>query len=591
MFVAAIGQKEGSWREEIPPKKPFQKIFHFGATPPRSAGRAIPEREAVVPTILIVDDNPVNRSFLATLLRYASYRLLEAADGAEALELTHKARPELVIADVLMPTMDGYEFVRQLRADPAVGHTAVIFYTAAYLEHEALALARACGVAYILAKPSAPQEILETVAAALGQPQAMPAPRVPAPSDETFDREHVRLLTNKLALKVDELQAVNGRLGALLELSRRLAAEHDPGSLVQICCDAAREIIGAQYAAIDIQPDDLQPLRYFRTSGIDGAAQLGDAPSGRGLLGRLLAEGRSMRVRDIAATPMRSFLGAPIVLNGHAYGILYLAEKLGADEFSADDEQIAVTLAAQLAVAYANAQLFAQVSAGNERLRTMSQQLVETQENERRAIARELHDEVGQSLTAALLNLQALADLPQSEPFPARIDDSMALIDRVLQQIRTMSLDLRPVLLDDLGLAPALSWLLDRQAERAGFVAEFRAEQADGRFPAAIESTCFRVLQEALTNVVRHARATRVSVTLRRQGAALQLHIRDDGIGFDVGAARERATRGQSLGLLGMQERIGLLGGLMQIVSSPADGTSIDVWLPLAPAGPDAVPA
>jgi signal transduction histidine kinase/CheY-like chemotaxis protein len=547
-------------------------------------------------TILIVDDHAVNRSFLVTLLGYARHHLLEATDGAAALDLTHTAQPDLVIADVLMPTMDGYEFVRRLRADPAIAQTPVIFYTAAYLEREAQALARACGVEYILAKPAVPQVILDTVAAALGHRQPAPAPRAAAPSDDAFDREHVRLLTNKLATKVDELTTVNSRLGALLDLSRRLAAEHDPASLVQTCCDAAREIIGAKYAAIDIHPDDLQPLRYFHTSGIGSAAhaRVGAFPAGRGLLGKLMAEGRPLRLRDIAVEPetaglppyhppMRSFMGAPIASAIRAYGILYLADKLGADEFSAEDEQVVVTLAAQMAVAYENAQLFAQVRSGSQRLRILSQQLVETQENERRSIARELHDEVGQSLTAALLNLQALADLPEPATLPARLDDSMALIDRVLQQIRTLSLDLRPALLDDLGLAPALSWLLERQAERAGFSAQFSADQAGERFPAVIETTCFRVVQEALTNVARHARARHVTVGLRRRGAELCLSICDDGVGFDVSAARQRAARGQSLGLLGMQERIGLLGGQMRIDSTLGQGVSIDVRLSLAP--------
>jgi signal transduction histidine kinase len=533
-----------------------------------------------------------------TLLGYAGHQMIEAADGAEALDTTQQARPDLVIADVLMPTMDGYEFVRRLRADPSIAQTPVIFYTATYLEREAQALARACGVEYLLAKPSTPKHILDTVAAALGQRQILRPSRAPAPADDAFDREHVRLLTNKLAAKVDELTTVNGRLGALLDLSRRLAADHDPASLIQTCCDAAREIVGARYAAIDIHPSDLHPARYFHTSGISSAAHalVGDAPAGAGLLGKLMAEGRPLRLRDIADDPqsaglpphhppMRSFLGAPIASASQVYGILYLADKLGVDEFSLEDEQVALTLAAQMAVAYENAQLFTQVQAGSERLRILSQQLVQTQENERRAIARELHDEVGQSLTAALLNLQVLADLPDPATLPARLDDSMALIDRVLQQIRALSLDLRPALLDDLGLAPALSWLVGRQAERAGFVAQFSADQADERFQAAIESTCFRVVQEALTNVVRHAGASQVTVELRRCGAELRLHIRDDGVGFDVSAARRRAAHGQSVGLLGMQERIGLLGGHMRIESTPGHGTRIDVQLPLATDG------
>src|SRR3982074_3120693 len=118
--------------------------------------------------ILIVDDRPSNREFLVALLGYSGHRLIEAADGAEALALVRQDRPDLVIADILMPTMDGYEFVRQLRADPDVAHTRVVFYAAHFHELEARALARSCGVSSVLIKPSEPEVVLKTVEQALG---------------------------------------------------------------------------------------------------------------------------------------------------------------------------------------------------------------------------------------------------------------------------------------------------------------------------------------------------------------------------------------------------------------------------------------
>jgi CheY-like chemotaxis protein len=146
-------------------------------------------------TILIVDDRPTNREVLVTLLGYGGHRLLEAADGAEALAAAKARRPDLVIADILMPTMDGYEFVRRLRADPAVAATRVIFYTAHYHEREARSLADACGVRHILTKPAEPEAVLRTVGDALGV--AVPTP--PSPPLEQFDREHLRVLTDKLS--------------------------------------------------------------------------------------------------------------------------------------------------------------------------------------------------------------------------------------------------------------------------------------------------------------------------------------------------------------------------------------------------------
>src|SRR5262249_8826985 len=152
----------------------------------------------------------------------------------------------------------------------------------------------------------------------------------------------------------------------------------------------------------------------------------------------------------------------------------------------------------------------------------------------------------------------------------------------LLQQVRALSLDLRPSMLDDLGLAPALRWYLNRQAERAGFVVRFVAEPSEMRYPSEIETTCFRIAQESVTNIVRHAQAQLVLVKLEQSATELCLLIRDDGVGFDVGAARTRARRGASLGLLGMQERALLIGGQITIESGLGRGTEVCARFPLA---------
>src|SRR5882724_10589485 len=161
-------------------------------------------------TILIVDHRAANREFLVTLLGYHRHRLLEASDGAQALALARAEHPDLVISDILMPTMDGYEFVRRLRADRALAATSVIFYTAHYHGEQANKLARDCGVSYVLTKPGEPELILQTVAQALGQSK----PPLPAPAPD-FDRDHLRILTDKLSEQVEELRRINERFEAL----------------------------------------------------------------------------------------------------------------------------------------------------------------------------------------------------------------------------------------------------------------------------------------------------------------------------------------------------------------------------------------
>lgn len=216
-------------------------------------------------------------------------------------------------------------------------------------------------------------------------------------------------------------------------------------------------------------------------------------------------------------------------------------------------------------------------------LRMFSRQLIEAQEDERRRIARDLHDQIGQALTAVKMNLhtiQTLCPTPEATP---RIKDNIDAVDEALRLVRDLSVDLRPPLLDDLGLATALCWYVDRYAQRAGVTTEVQIELSnrDERFSRELETACFRIAQEALTNVVRHARATHVSLRLIRKKNDLELIVADDGVGFDPAALRKRAPRAATLGLLGMQERAHAAGGEVVIDSKISKGTIIRFTVPL----------
>jgi PAS domain S-box-containing protein len=215
------------------------------------------------------------------------------------------------------------------------------------------------------------------------------------------------------------------------------------------------------------------------------------------------------------------------------------------------------------------------------KLQVLSRRLVAAQEMERQNIARELHDEIGQALTVIQLNLQMLLQSPGAKVLLSRLTDSLAAVDRVQEQVHDISLNLRPLILDDLGLEPALRWFTKRQAALVGLRARFHADPLKQRLNVVIETECFRVAQEALTNVVRHARAKTVSVELRREAGQIHLRVRDDGIGFDVGTMREQAVRGDSLGLLSMEERAALAGGGLEFKSVPGKGTEVHAWFPL----------
>gem|GEM_PF-5770551 len=228
-----------------------------------------------------------------------------------------------------------------------------------------------------------------------------------------------------------------------------------------------------------------------------------------------------------------------------------------------------------------------QLADANERLHRLSGRLLVAQECERRRIARELHDEIGQSITAAQMNLRTLQHRVGGEKLAPQLEENVRMLDQVLEQVRDLSLDLRPSLLDDLGLVVALRWYTTQQAQRAGLRPVFRAGPLEGRLDPALETTCFRLAQEAVTNVIRHAHAGRITVELHRDGNELHLMVRDDGVGFDLNSVRAGGARG-SLGLLGMEERVSLVSGRLEFRSAPQQGTEVHAWLPLQRPADDA---
>lgn len=221
-----------------------------------------------------------------------------------------------------------------------------------------------------------------------------------------------------------------------------------------------------------------------------------------------------------------------------------------------------------------------QLQQANQRLQQLSQRLMEIQEAERAAIARELHDEIGQALTAIKFNAQWLARRV-SGPELEKLADCIALADRTLSQVRGMALELRPPQLDQIGLTAALRDLTERMSASAGLQSQFAADTLEVAPGYAQATAAFRVAQEALTNVVRHAGAGKVAVELRRHGVELVVTVVDDGRAFDLEQALTGAVRGSSMGLLGMQERVKLAGGWLKIESRPGQGTRVSAGFPV----------
>ena len=226
-----------------------------------------------------------------------------------------------------------------------------------------------------------------------------------------------------------------------------------------------------------------------------------------------------------------------------------------------------------------------QLVTANDRLSVLSRQVIQIQEEERRRIARDLHDEVGHSLTTVKLNLEEVDDKVAEATVGVIVKDTLSIIGQLLQRVRGLALELRPSLLDEMGLREAAKWFLQAQGKRTGVTITFETDNSPEPISEEVEIACFRVLQESMTNIAKHARATSVFVSLKQIQEYLELRVCDNGVGYSTDEAGLRILRGTCAGLLGMEERLGLLGGTLTIQSAPGTGTEVSAMFPLQRCG------
>lgn len=398
----------------------------------------------------------------------------------------------------------------------------------------------------------------------------------------------------ELAERLRAEQALRDRLEAVHEAALAVTAELSVDRILQRLVQIARGLVNCRYAALGVpdgagglvyydgeHPDgpDRRPPHFarFLTEGIseEEQARIGPLPRQHGILAVLLAEARPIRSRDITKDPrfggypahhpvMRSFLGVPILYHGRILGSFYLTEKVAAQEFSEEDQRAIEQLAAHAAVAIANAQLYER-----------SRELTITEERNR--LARDLHDAVSQLLFSVVLEAETAAALVEHDPAAAR-ERLRRVRDQAreaLQEMRALIFQLRPPDLEADGLVPALGKHLEvLRRVRRDLEIDFTVG-GERRLPAALERGLYRIAQEALYNVVKHARASRVAVELELGPDRVRLRVRDDGIGFDPLAVRHR-----SLGLTSMRERAEELGGRLRVASRPGAGTTVEAEAP-----------
>ena len=348
-------------------------------------------------------------------------------------------------------------------------------------------------------------------------------------------------------------------------------------TVLQLIVDRVRELADAEYAALGIaRPDGV--IERFITSGLTQRERerIGALPRGHGLLGLIIREGQAFRIPDIARDErrhgfppnhpeMHSFLGVPIRVKGHPVGDLYLTNKRGADEFSADDQTLVERFAAHAGLAIENARLSERVQA-----------LAVVEERER--IGRDLHDGVIQRIYGVTLGLDDVPELALRDPAAAaeRVDRAIDSLHDAIREIRTFIYGLRPGLDDEEGMGSALESLAEETRLNTAMRIDVTAGTAV-RLSPGMRGELLSIAREALSNAVRHAAATRATVRIDEGDGALRLEIADDGTGFDTGAPAGVGHHG----LANMVRRAESLGGNLVLESARGRGTRIIVSVPL----------
>ena len=404
------------------------------------------------------------------------------------------------------------------------------------------------------------------------------------PGGEPFsvdDQELVLMLSSQAAVAIENARLYEAatrwskQLESLNEIANALVSETDLARTLDLVSARLRELVRARIVLIALPA----PEGGLVVRALDGAEGL----VGRRLeqdgskAGRVLDRGRSERVdsmiddlevdqelsRRLAA---RSGLYVPMLLRDRPIGIIAAHDKEADDpRFSDEDLRLAEAFAARAAVA---------VDLSERVARDALRRVVSAQELERRRLARELHDETGQALTSILLSLKSLEDVGSESELAESTSRLRELVVTTLQDVRRLAVELRPTALDDFGLVPALERLVETFREQTGIEVDLEPRLGGERLPSDVETTLYRITQEALTNVVKHAHAKRVSIVLTRRDGSISAVIEDDGQGFEEDGSRN------GLGLLGMRERVALVDGRLTIESSPGSGTTLSVEVP-----------
>jgi len=397
------------------------------------------------------------------------------------------------------------------------------------------------------------------------------------------DEELVRLLAGQAAVAIENARLYESamrwsrQLESLNEVASALVSETSLGPLLRLVASRLRELLDARLVIIALPSADGSMVVAAADGEHADEALQSPKIAQRSKMRAVFVRRQRERVNSVIDDPeidqeaarrwsITSGMWVPLVVRDRSVGVIAVHDKLGDDpRFTDDDLRLAEGFAIRASAA---------VELSERVQRDSLRRVVEAQELERRRLARELHDETGQALTSILLGLKSLEDAKSDEQREQAAADLRGLVVSTLQDVRRLAVELRPTALDDFGLLPALERLAQTFTEQVGIDTDVEASLGETRLPPEVETALYRLVQEALTNVVKHSHARHVSISLVRRAGSVSAVIEDDGVGF-----AEPSKDG--LGLIGMRERVGLLDGRLEIESRPDHGTTIVAEVPL----------
>ncbi|MDH7487702.1 MAG: PAS domain-containing protein [Anaerolineae bacterium] len=396
---------------------------------------------------------------------------------------------------------------------------------------------------------------------------------------------------------ITERRQLEERLNTIHALGQKLVLTRDMAEIAQSVVDAAQQVLRFPICGLWLVDEEQNRLVLWAHTLGPQAPEIPSLPldGERGITVAVARSGQPITLPDVSQDPRyvnggtatRSELCVPLKVAGRVIGVLN-AESEHLDAFGPGDRQLMEALADATAIALENARLLEAVTTHREELQRLSAQLMHAQEEERKHISQELHDEIGQSLTAIRINVATMKEQLPAEASPTvreQLEETLMLADETLERVREMSRSLRPSMLDDVGLPFALRWHVNRYARRVDLEVALEMVGLEERLPPEVETVLYRLVQEALNNIAKHAQASQVHIRLERHNGTVYASIEDNGRGFDMQSLARRKPAERGIGLLGMRERVASVGGRFRIHSSPGQGTRVSAEIPL-PATP-----